>query len=474
MANDNEKRNFYLVKRISDIIKYEKFPFIVLFVLMVCVHITHKLDVGDDFWFQQVTKDYSFINYLNLRYFAWTGRMTSEMIFYFIFRDGGFIWKVINPLFITLMAYCISRIVLGKKNDQKNYIINCYICLGWLFFSKAVILDSVMWATGSVVYLWGMVFALFAIIPYRDALKGEYSEKFSILYIILAILASMSEEQIALVVLTFAIVININLYLRDKKINKYLLIENIFIIIGTLILFLAPGNYVRKLEETISWLPNYRLYSKWEIGFYGVQWLLNTLLNNCKVIFLLILIVLTIRLYYKERESKNKFSIIIPAIGCLLIGSSIIFTFDTNLPDKIIKYIKIPDFYRNIGQNLNVYLFNFSIPSTFALKKLSVIKFIIWPIIIGTVPYLISYLYDFKSDGKYIALSYIGGICSAAVMFVSPTMYASGVRTFFVLVVMFLFVFICLLKKCSYQLIRKSLIIFAFFGALKFVYIFLH
>ena len=264
---------------------------------MLYVHILHNMQPGDDFWFQHATRSYSLLDYLQLRYMNWTGRMSAELVLYFIFRDGGVVWKFINPLFLTLMAYSISRIITVKKSDKNNYILNWYICIGWLLISKSVILDSIMWITGSIVYLWPMLAALVAVIPFIDALNKNYNKKFSMLYIFCAVFASMGEEQIALVLVVFIIIINLHIYIRDKKNYKYLIIENIVVILGSIILLIAPGNLVRNQQETINWLPNYSLYSKWEIMFNGVQWLLQTLLNDSKVILFLVLLVLGILLY---------------------------------------------------------------------------------------------------------------------------------------------------------------------------------
>jgi hypothetical protein len=458
---------------ILDVIKSEKVPFFILFFSLIYIHSFHKMQDNDDLWFQQTTKCYSFLNYLHLRYIGWTGRMTSEAVFYFIFRDNGAVWKILNPLFIVLTAFAISKIVIGKKDDKKNFIINWYICIFWIFISKAVIVDSIMWTTGSIVYLWSTALALLAIIPFRDALMDEYNENYSkFLYIICAFLSSMGEEQVSCIIVVFATLINIHIYIKDKKIYKYLIIENILIVIGTIILFVAPGNYERNTKEIINWLPNYHLYSRWEFGFNGTQWLLNTLLNNSKIIFLLVLLALSVALYKKNRGLKNNLSIIIPIVGCILIISAIIFSIDTVLPSEIAQNLKFPHIYHRIWDILNKMFFDFSVPNPFAVKKLTIIKFIIWPIIIATVPYFMIYLYDFKINGIYVALMYIAGICSAMIMFVSPTIYASGPRTFFVLAIMFLIVFICLVKKSDILLKKRYLVIFTILAIFKYIFVF--
>lgn len=462
------KINFNLVKNVM----FEKAPFFVLLVLLIYIYTFQKMGPGDDIWFQQVSKSYSLMDYLQMRYFGWTGRMSSEIVLYFIFKDDGFIWRVINPLVITLLTYSISRIAEGKQNDGKNCIINWYICISWLFISKSVIHEAALWMTGSIVYLWSMTAALFAIIPFRDALMKEYNIKINVLYLVCAIFASMGEEQVSLVLFTFMTIINIYVYIRHKIIYKYLIAENILVLAGTCILFFAPGNYVRNYEEIINCAPNYPNLSKIEIIFRGLQWLLNTLLNDSRVIFLLILIALSISLFTKSRELKHRLLTIIPILGCILIICAAIFSLDMKLPNQITREIEFSDTYHNLWNILNSVFFNFNLPTLFSLDIYTILKYILWPVIIVALPYFVWYLYDFNAKGIFTALIYIAGICSAMMMFISPTMYVSGFRTFFVLAIMFLITFIFILKKSNVLLKKRYVIILSVFAVLKYIFIF--
>lgn len=476
MRCSSDKNKSSMIIRIMDILRYPNIPFVILFISMLYVHILHSMMPGDDFWFHEVSRTYSLIDYLKLRYMNWTGRISAEVGFYYIFMDDAFLWKFINPLFVTLTSYSISRIILGKKDYKERYMINWYICIGIFLLSKHVILNSIMWITGSIVYLWMVLAALLAFIPFADALDKNYSKKFNILYIFCGIFAALGEEQVALVLLAFVTITNIYIYIRDKKLYKYLILENFFILVGSVILFIAPGNTARNRDEIINWLPNYPLYSIWEIGFYGFQWFLNLLLNDSKIIFFLVLLVLSISLYKKSRGFKNKLSIIIPMAGCILIFCSIIFSLDIFISDLIKKKIEFPYIYHEIWNNFssfNVPENPYAVNNTVNLDKLTAIKFIVWTIIIFTVPYFIVQLYNFSIRGIYISLAYIAGICSVIIMFVSPTIYASGERTFFVLAIMFLIVFISMLKKSEVLLKGRYLFIFIIFAVIKYIYVFL-
>lgn len=307
-----------------------------------------------------------------------------------------------------------------------------------MYISNSILLSSVFWMTCSIVYLWTMACALFAIIPFRDALKNEYNGKFNILYILCGIFAAVGQEQVSIVLVVFTLVININLYIKERKIYKNLIIITAFIIVSALVLFLAPGNYVRAHQEMNTYLPNYVLYSKWEVVFYGIQWILDILINNSKIIFLILISVLQIGLYKKKRDKEH---IVIPLIGTVLLLIGAIFSLDKVLPKQILIHLKFPNLYYRVRDSLNWTLFDFNLPLNF--HNIAIVKYIVWPVVIFSVPYLIFYLYDFSSESLYMNLIYFGGICSAIIMFISPTIYVSGLRTFLYLLLCYL-LFLCL------------------------------
>lgn len=461
------KKNEYLNKILS------MAPFFILLISMIILHRFEKMQPGDDYWFQQIPPKYTFFKYVEWRYFDWSGRVSVESVLYFIFKDSGELWKIINPIVITIFAYAISRIVLGRKEyqDRKNILLNSYICVGWLFISMAVLKASIFWMTGSINYLWPVTAGLLAIIPFRDALIKEYKGKISmVLYLLPAIFAAFGQEQTTLVIVAFSTLINIYIFIRDKKIYKYLIFQNVIMIIGAIVILLAPGNFNRNHIEMNNWLPNYLLYSKWEIGFYGIQWLFNNLLNDCRVIFMLLIAIVSIALYRKNNNKiRKKISVLIPIAACILIIVGILFSLNNVIPKPIIERINFSADYNIVWSNLSNIFFDFNLP--FSLSVKSALKFFLWSVIVVLIPYFILYLYDFKIKGFYTALIYIAGICTAVVMFLSPTIYVSGQRTLFVLATLFFLTFIIILKDQKYLLKKRYFILFIIIPIIKYIFI---
>lgn len=461
-----DNKLIYFIRRV---IQSEILPFLVLFIAMIILHRFISMTPGDDTWFAQASANYSFPDYIKLRYAGWTGRISSETVLYYIFKDNAMFWKIINPIFIILFAYSMSRMVTEKKLLEKNKrrSINWFICLGLLYLSKEVLWESIFWITGSIVYLWGGAAGMFAMLPFKDAVVREYKNApQNIFYLIFAIYAALDQEQIALVIIVFSIIINVQLYVKYKKIYKFLILETFVMIICFLISYFAPGNFVRIHSEINSWLPNYPFYGKLELGFIGMQWLLDGLVNHSRLILLMLITTLGGAVFSKYKGIRYGYFTLIPFIGSSLLVLAVIF----KIPDYITNKIHFLQTYNNLFIGLQNLLFNFN--GDYKLFSILTIKFIIWSIIFFLIPFYLIMLYNFTIKGFYSILIYLAGICSAAIMIFSPTIYASGYRTVFVMNILLFLLFILIIKNINELLKNRYILLFSIFPIFKYILFF--
>jgi len=469
----SQVKNNNLMKSVKQIIQSEFFPFLILFIAMIILHKFVFL-WGDDIYFSSVPQKYTLPGYLNWRYLTWAGRVSAEGTVFFIFKDGAKLWRIINPMFIVLFAYSISRLVTDRNLwDQKSRrSINWFICLGWLYISKEILWESVFWVTGSVYYLWTVTAGLIALLPFKDAVAGESkSSRFNVIYIISAMFAALGQEQISLIIVVFSIIINIQLYIKHKKVQKILIIESVIIILCFLILYLAPGNYVRIHSEINTWMPNYPLYDKFEIGFSGVRWLLDCIINRSRLMLLMLTILLGFLVFFKYKGIRSGFFTVIPFIGSILLFLAILLSIYVVVPDFMVGKVHFPEIYYSTGTSVKKLLFNFYME--LKLYNIKTIKFIVWPVFIFLIPFYLFMLYKFTLKSFYYILIYLAGICSAVILFFSPTIYASGYRTIFIMNVSLFLVFIFLLKDIKGLLKNRYIILFSLFPIFKCILIYL-
>ncbi len=197
------------------------------------------------------------LEFLKGHYEIWGGRILYFLIEIVILRYGGIVaFRIIQPLIIAAIFFMIYLIIKSKLKEKIN---DWYIALATVslygVFEIMVVRTGIFWITASVLYVFPILFLLLFIYFYDKYTKIEIKKKINkILYIIMCgifiFLASFSQEQIAIAMLSYIIIHLIYNIIKNKKFNKIDLLMTIISLIGFLILMMAPGNELRKLHPT--------------------------------------------------------------------------------------------------------------------------------------------------------------------------------------------------------------------------------
>lgn len=413
--------------------RYGKYiPFILLFLIMLFVHMFIAM-YSDDSWFYSESKKQEYWGYITYRFNNWTGRISAETAAYFIFKTGLTLWKIINPVMISLFAYLFSRVLIGKDNNldkRVQFLFNCLCCFLIGYINISVISSSMFWATGSMYYLWVLVAALIALIPYRDSIEKKYG--FNILsflgFSICAVFGACGQEQTSLVMLTIAVAFLGYDLINNKRVQAPLVFEAIIIIVCSIILFKAPGNNVRFQAEMERWYPDFADISLMQHVLIGIQWFLNFVINEGKVIIIFIWIVLSKSIYDKYKESDKRWIALVPIAGAMILSLSII---------SIGNLIQIQGSV-DLDAILKRYLFTFNdiTPQNACFTVL--LPYFLWGGLLLLTPIITLLLYGYSTKSGVCILVLILAFCSAAMIFFSPTIFASGHRVFFTMSVLLL------------------------------------
>lgn len=441
---------------------YAKYiPFIVLFFIMLFVH-RYIAMYSDDSWFYKESNKQSYWEYILFRFNNWTGRLSAETMAFFILKFQLVLWKIVNPIMISAFSYLLSRILIGRNGilDKKNtFYFNCLCCILIGYINVSVISSSMFWATGSIYYLWTVVAGLAALIPYIDSITGNY--KFNIFkytgFIICAAIAACSQEQTSFALLSISIVLLVYDFFKNRKIQISLLFETLLIMISCIILFIAPGNGLRYKAEVERWFPGFDNFSLIHHLVLGIQWLLSYIINQGKIIIMLIWILVGMNFYEKFKESRQRFLAYIPLAGVILLSMSLV-SFGNLL--QISGSV-------NIDNILRSYLFEFREINFQAINLAVLLPYIIWGSLLLITPIMIFMLYD-KSVGGVFSVFLLGAaFCTSCMMFFSPTIYASGYRVFFVMSVLLIVFLGMLILKNTWILRLRNIILLSAFPAFQ-------
>ncbi|MAH97727.1 MAG: hypothetical protein CMA12_00040 [Euryarchaeota archaeon] len=214
--------------------------------------------IGDDiFVFYDVKNSEDFYSYFVFKYNNWTGRFLQIVLGYYIFTNEYFLifFKLasIPTFFITIWLawYCITSKFI-KLSDENFWTFFVFSSLVW--FSLPAIAENIVWVTGFITWLYPMfislIFLTLIFYFYNSTNKNNFKIKnFTwkfIPIIITGFLSGSSIEQLSIIILFItSYIFYLIIFVNNKKISTEYYIGYLFLILGILFLFLAPGNYTR-------------------------------------------------------------------------------------------------------------------------------------------------------------------------------------------------------------------------------------
>lgn len=261
-------------------------------------------------------------------YFSWEGRLISRILINLL-TYNKIIWNIANSFLIVSIIYLTNKIC-NFKNKKIKYLLLFSV---FLFMNIYTFSQVVTWIAGNITYLFviPLIFLYIFLIRKND----KYSKAKIILLIILNIIIPMFIENMSLVFIFINLIFLIEYYIKNKKINKNLLLFLIISIASFLIMFMSPGNRIRSSVENIEF-NKLSLFGK--IGFNSYNFVFYTYIINY---FLIILMIISMFILIRK-NIKNK---LLKVILYLYESISLIFTFTYLLSSFKIVVFNIPNIY---------------------------------------------------------------------------------------------------------------------------------
>lgn len=385
------------------------------------------------------------------------------------------LWKVLTPLVITVLIYSLSTIIILKEKitiESKNKLY-FFVFLTMLYVYPLVLTSSIFWVAGSFSYIWPISIGFFSFLHFIRFYNNQKVGALNIvLFLIASFYAAFGQEQISALLSVFSLFFLLYYYFEKRKfVNKYLFIQTIIYICGTLFLLFSPLNFGRLQNDINIWYPEFSNLSSYDKIFRGLIWLCNQLFNKDKFLIIIFLIFLVIyNLKYNSKTKKRLITILLALplsiliLSCIPIDSILhIFTRD------------IPHFQRGVFKlrfdPIIRKLIIFDDKKYFFSNPIEYIKFFFWVLYLFLIPLTIL-LFEKKSF-KYInSIIFIAGLLSSSIMFFAPSIYASAHRVFLVMDILFV-LSIGLLFKESILInkfnIKRFFIIYSIYPALCYI-----
>ncbi|MCR4791740.1 MAG: DUF6056 family protein [Lachnospiraceae bacterium] len=430
---------------------YGLVPYLILLVSFFAVLAVVKAGrVGDDAWFRETFEemDRDLPRYLSERYESWTSRMFIEAITV-LFTCHVKLWAFLTALLYSLCVFLTGRMIFAQDRGLIGHLafVSVFFALPRSLFSGAG------WISTTANYLWPV--SLMLIVVY-DMYVINMKEKITLKDILLTIclsLCAVSSEMVCSIFFIISVFGIVTFIRKGKKLWIQPALSCLICICGFAVILTCPGNMIRRSAEVTSWFPDFDsldLFTKLEIGFSSTM---SHFTAEFSPVFMLLLVLLAICTFLYSEKKIIRLVSLLP----LLINLVFLFVrfdnlviapkeFDTALP--FINYGTMPDITHPVTL----------LPDTL---------FIIMAASVVTV--LIELYKEEKNKCLMIIMIPVLGFASRMIMSFSPTVWVSGIRTFYMMYLSVIVLSGILIKKVMDKKPALLAVIpfFAAYGALQ-------
>ena len=212
------------------------------------------------------------------------------------------------------MIYLIYNLIKADKKSNPLYLLLIHLAL---WFLTPAFGQSFIWLTGASNYLWTttIILIFLNIFVYLEHSTKKYNFIQIILFGILGILAGWTNENsgasLVFMLLTFFIIRKV---IEKEKIHQIQWVGALGVLVGFVIMIIAPGNYVRS--------SGFKDHS-----FFLIQWLkralsiTQTIEHYFIVIIAVMIILLSIYIFKKQKIDKR---VLIFLIGAIISAYSMV------------------------------------------------------------------------------------------------------------------------------------------------------
>ncbi|MGR3741263.1 DUF6056 family protein [Companilactobacillus sp. DQM5] len=405
---------------------------------------------GDDKGFGHMLSEYGIFNFMKYRYDGWSSRVLIELVLSLMVHLS-FMWRILDTMAMFTVVYIPYRYLLRTEDDKKNflYLISSF---SLFFMIRVEMFNQAGWVATTTNYLWVLACGELSLIP---IIRKYFNQKNNILIYILSILFliyAVNQEQMAGIM--FLILASIVCYKFLNKMDFKFEFFQLLITLGSIIfILLSKGNKVRNSVEMsrMPLLDKVSLLKKIELGFSST---ISHFLFNFQVLFFVLTICVFLAILQKKLL-KNIWTtslFALPAIFVVLFGKNEIF--NHILPINYFFVNSVHEYGTNLVKN-NIVTW---IPDI-VLLLLSII--LIFGICIIGEKSLTSF---------FIVGLLVVGFLSRIIMGFSPTIWASGPRTFMFMYETIIISIMYIISKMNYDKLKFTmLLMICFIGIFQYM-----
>ena len=389
-----------------------KNTYVILFLISFIVCLFLPVSWGDDTIFQEKSAGIDLLTFIDGSARPFTDSLT------FIFSKHKILWRIFNPVIMISILYGVSSLLPFKINKKETIVL--FICL---MFPTMVIVDAGFIAT-TVNYLWAITFGIISFIPLKRTIEECKVKWFIYVLTYPLILYATNMQQMAVVLTLIYFFANVYLIIK-KRFNFFVLGQFLIAAVGLGWAFCLNmfGDNNRMLRETGRYFPKFgelNLIEKVELGFSSTFYCLIMNPHFAAVGFLAFTLFISVIIIKKKETLIKRVLSVIPPIFSVVMC--------------VLKYVPDQSFYSMISGGMYYYRME---KAVYSFKPVTDIIFIL---LILCVLYSLYNVFKSKVNfyRSFIILCF--GLGTRIMMGFSPTVWASGHRTFSIMFITFIIV----------------------------------
>ncbi|MGT2907647.1 hypothetical protein [Streptococcus dentiloxodontae] len=405
---------------------------LLLFYLIISAVFTLELivyinDSGDQTVFAAESTKYGFFEYAIYRYQTWSSRLLIESLTMFMSGHHYIVFDITFLGAMFLFLYSLNKVIFPIEENYRyaSYIFPIILLVTFpgLLFTSAGLIPTVT----------NYLFPLFSLVIGWYLLSQK--NKILILLAFIAVAFAFMQEQFTVfgfILSGFFLVLE---FVRKRSIDWRYAAVFLLSLAGLISVVLSPGSDKRLTQEIATWYPGFEKLSLLTKVLKGYLETNRILFVTAELnIFMLLLIVIIVLSILKRQflattiTGLTLYTIVINRLGI------------TNLFTAIQRIID--------GQNNRADMLYFSI-------KENLYPLIVYTVLLVALAIIIFFLFEEKVKGLIAVVILVSGYATRMLVSLSPTIYASQLRTYIPLVFAILVVILLLIKE-AFPLVKEN------------------
>lgn len=397
---------------------------------------------ADDLIYAERLDKFGYLGASIEHYKTWSSRIIIELFLMF-FSKHFILWKLLNSMVMLGTVLMIGKYIFKKLTAKNILMVFSVYCL-----IPLIIMGETGWLATTLNYQWPVAFCLFVFYPFFQRLNGEEINKKIFWSGLPLLFVAANQEQVNICFFTLTSILLIYLFYKGKSDYK-LIFPTLISFIELIFSLITPGNALRTTQEISKWFPQYEqfgLIKKLDLGIssFGKPFFIDT-----NILFLLLFSLVFVLVYQKNKNYYVRMLVAFPFFLNMIVyfgntmGES--FTYIRgNQRAQVWSTSNLNHLFTDTGTNLSLFH-----PGTWLATFL----------ILGLFFCLLMGIYlgfNNKQTASFLVLIMLMGFCSRVMLGFSPTVWASGMRTYYILYMVVAVLVLMVMKELMKDLSIKK------------------